>query len=90
MITLLVQTNMEHSLQVVDQWKGFISDIHDISKDKEDAKAVDKVGYASFHICEILNCAGTAHLVCCGPVNTMYIARFTKTIASCLIYLIFL
>jgi len=47
MITLLVQANMEHSLQVVDLWKAFISEIHDNAKDKENEwkTAGDKISW---------------------------------------------
>jgi len=47
MITLLVQANMEHSLQVVDLWKGFIGDIHNNNTDKdgEPKAAGDKVSW---------------------------------------------
>jgi len=43
MISLLVQANMEHSLQVVDQWKSYISDSQ--GSDEKDWRTQDKIGW---------------------------------------------
>eukprot|EP00026_Physarum_polycephalum_P006569 Phypoly_transcript_06617.p1 GENE.Phypoly_transcript_06617~~Phypoly_transcript_06617.p1 ORF type:complete len:547 (-),score=107.31 Phypoly_transcript_06617:7-1647(-) len=43
MISLLVQSNMEHSLQVVDQWKSYISDTQ--GSDEKDWRTADKIGW---------------------------------------------
>ena len=49
MITLFVQGNMEHSLQVVDLWKAFISDIHNSKEKESDPKTLDdKIRYRIF------------------------------------------
>jgi hypothetical protein len=50
MITLFVQGNMEHSLQVVDLWKAFISDIHNSKEKESDPKTLDdKISWGLFN-----------------------------------------
>lgn len=43
MISLLVQSNMENSLQVVDLWKSYISETQ--GSDEKDWKTTDKIGW---------------------------------------------